>query len=322
MELYQLRQFAAVAKYENMTRAAESLNVAQPAVSKTIRNLESELGAELFERTGKGLRRTEQGDILLRYARTILEAERDARGEIEESLHRTGGLCICALSCAERISEILAGFSAEYGNLDLRISSTPEGSDLLLDSAVSRDEVPAGAVLLYDEEMCVAVPEGHRYADRESVSLTELADDPFIALSNSQSFRQISEHIFRSAGVEMHAAIECDSAALADSPAVVRHGCCTGRVRRVAAGLRGRRRAPAAHQGRTVPPVYLCADAWTVPHAEHSRVYCVFGAVFCADGVNPRQVMRRVPREELFHRVQTDAGFRASTEPYRTPPDR
>ena len=214
MELYQLRQFAAVAKYENMTRAAESLNVAQPAVSKTIRNLESELGAELFERTGKGLRRTEQGDILLRYARTILEAERDARGEIEESLHRTGGLCICALSCAERISEILAGFSAEYGNLDLRISSTPEGSDLLLDSAVSRDEVPAGAVLLYDEEMCVAVPEGHRYADRESVSLTELADDPFIALSNSQSFRQISEHIFRSAGVEMHAAIECDSAAL------------------------------------------------------------------------------------------------------------
>ena len=214
MELYQLRQFAAVAKYENMTRAAESLNVAQPAVSKTIRNLESELGAELFERTGKGLRRTEQGDILLRYARTILEAERDARGEIEESLHRTGGLCICALSCAERISEILAGFSAEYGNLDLRISSTPEGSDLLLDSAVSRDEVPAGAVLLYDEEMCVAVPEGQRYADRESVSLTELADDPFIALSNSQSFRQISEHIFRSAGMEMHAAIECDSAAL------------------------------------------------------------------------------------------------------------
>ena len=320
MELYQLRQFAAVAKYENMTRAAESLNVAQPAVSKTIRNLESELGAELFERTGKGLRRTEQGDILLRHARTILEAERDARGEIEESLHRTGGLCICALSCAERISEILAGFSAEYGNLDLRISSTPEGSDLLLDSAVSRDEVPAGAVLLYDEEMCVAVPEGHRYADRESVSLTELADDPFIALSNSQSFRQISEHIFRSAGMARRYRVR--QRGLADPTAVVRHGCCTGRVRRVAAGLRGRRRTPAAHQGRTVPPVYLCADARTVPHAEHSRVYCVFGAVFCADGVNPRQVMRHVPREELFHRVQTDAGFRASTEPYRTPPDR
>ena len=88
MELYQLRQFAAVAKYENMTRAAESLNVAQPAVSKTIRNLESELGAELFERTGKGLRRTEQGDILLRYARTILEARRTRRNRGEPAPDR------------------------------------------------------------------------------------------------------------------------------------------------------------------------------------------------------------------------------------------
>ena len=47
MEIYQLRQFAAVAKTENMTRAAQSLSMAQPAVSKTIRNLESELGVEL-----------------------------------------------------------------------------------------------------------------------------------------------------------------------------------------------------------------------------------------------------------------------------------
>ena len=199
VEIYQLRQFAAVAKTENMTRAAQSLSMAQPAVSKTIRNLESELGAELFERTGKGLRRTEQGDILLRYARAILNAELDARREIEESLHRAGGLCICALSCVERLSDILAGFAAEYGNADFRIGSTPEGSDLLLDSAVSRDEVPAGAEVLFDEEICIAVPDGHRFADCGAVSLTELADDPFIALSGSESFQQVSEHIFRSA---------------------------------------------------------------------------------------------------------------------------
>ena len=192
MEIYQLRQFAAVAKTENMTRAAQSLSMAQPAVSKTIRNLESELGAELFERTGKGLRRTEQGDILLRYARAILNAELDARREIEESLHRAGGLCICALSCVERLSDILAGFAAEYGNADFRIGSTPEGSALLLDSAVSRDEVPAGAEVLFDEEICIAVPDGHRFADCGAVSLTELADDPFIALSGSESFQQES----------------------------------------------------------------------------------------------------------------------------------
>ena len=214
MELYQLRQFAAVAKLENMTRAARSLNVAQPAVSKTIRNLESELGAALFERTCKGLRRTPQGDILLRYAESILRAEQDARHEIEESLHHTGSLCICALSCSERMDEILSGFAAAHGPADLRIGSTPEGSDLLLDSAVSRDEVPEGAEVLCEEEICLAVPAGHRLAAREAVSLTELAGDPFIALSNSQSFQQVSDYIFQSAGIAAHAAIECDSAAL------------------------------------------------------------------------------------------------------------
>ena len=214
MEIYQLRQFAAVAKLENMTRAARRLNMAQPAVSKTIRNLESELGAALFERTGKGLRRTPQGDILLRYAEQILRAEQDARHEIEESMHHAGSLCICALSCSERLGEMLAGFTAAHGPADLRIGSVPEGSDLLLDSAVSRDEVPQGAEVLCEEEICLAVPAGHRLAERDTVSLTELAGDPFIALSNSQSFQQVSEYIFRSAGIAAHAAIACDSAAL------------------------------------------------------------------------------------------------------------
>ena len=118
------------------------------------------------------------------------------------------------LSFAVRHYGCIAGFAAEYGNADFRIGSTPEGSDLLLDSAVSRDEVPAGAEVLFDEEICIAVPDGHRFADCGAVSLTELADDPFIALSGSESFQQVSEHIFRSAGIAMYAAIECDSLAL------------------------------------------------------------------------------------------------------------
>lgn len=109
---------------------------------------------------------------------------------------------------------MLAGFTAMHGPADLRIGSTPEGSDLLLDSSVSRGEVPAEAEVLCEEEICLAVPAGHRLANRDAVSLTELADDPFIALSNSRSFQQVSEYIFRSAGIAAHAAIECDSAAL------------------------------------------------------------------------------------------------------------
>ena len=74
--------------------------------------------------------------------------------------------------------------------------------------------MPEGAEVLCEEEICLAVPAGHRLAAREAVSLTELAGDPFIALSNSQSFQQVSDYIFQSAGIAAHAAIECDSAAL------------------------------------------------------------------------------------------------------------
>ena len=69
-------------------------------------------------------------------------------------------------------------------------------------------------------------------------------------------------------------------------------------------------------RGRTVPPLYLCADARTVPHVEHPRIYSVFERYFRADGVTRDRSRGVYPREELFHRVQTDAGFRASTGTY------
>lgn len=214
MELYQLKQFAAAAEQENMTRAAELLNIAQPAISRTIHHLERELGALLFERTGKGLRRTEQGDILLRYAKQILQAEEDARREIAESAQQAGSLRICALSLSEQIGEILSGFTQVCGDIRLRVTTTPERSDLLLDSAVSREDIPADAELLGSEEICLAVPSSHRLAGQDSVALSELTEDSFITLRNSHSFRQVSEHIFRSVGLNPRIAIECDSAAL------------------------------------------------------------------------------------------------------------
>ena len=197
-----------------MTRAAELLNIAQPAISKTIHHLESELGVMLFERTGKGLRRTEQGDILLRYAKQILQAEEDARREIAESAQQAGSLRICALSLSEQIGEILSGFAQICGDIRFRVTTTPAQSDLLLDSAVSREEIPEDAELLGSEEICLAVPVSHRLAEQDSVALSDLAEDSFIVLRNSHSFRQVSEHIFRTAGLSPRIAIECDSAAL------------------------------------------------------------------------------------------------------------
>lgn len=79
MEIFQLIQFQAVAELEHMTRAAERLNLAQPALSRTIQNLENELEAPLFDRSGRRMRLNENGRILLRYSRQILSSIQDAK---------------------------------------------------------------------------------------------------------------------------------------------------------------------------------------------------------------------------------------------------
>src|ERR1700746_2063256 len=75
VELRHLRYFVAVAETENVLRAAtQKLHVSQPAVSRQIRDLEDELGAQLFERTGKSVRLTDAGFLFLKEARAVLES--------------------------------------------------------------------------------------------------------------------------------------------------------------------------------------------------------------------------------------------------------
>lgn len=94
MELFQLRSFQAVAQAGNLTRAAESLHLSQSALSVQVRNLENELGVELFTRQAKGMRLTSAGEALLPHAEEILEkssemglAARHLRGEVGGSLN-------------------------------------------------------------------------------------------------------------------------------------------------------------------------------------------------------------------------------------------
>src|SRR5438552_6572272 len=73
VELRHLRYFVAVAEAENVLRAAtQKLHVSQPAVSRQIRDLEDELGVQLFERTGKAVNLTDAGRVFLREARAVV----------------------------------------------------------------------------------------------------------------------------------------------------------------------------------------------------------------------------------------------------------
>lgn len=85
MSLSQIRYFVAVAEEGNVNRAANQLRVAQPAVSRQIRALEDELGAQLFVRTPRGMQLSDSGRVFLEHARAIVDSVERASRALQKS---------------------------------------------------------------------------------------------------------------------------------------------------------------------------------------------------------------------------------------------
>lgn len=191
LEIRQLRYVLAVADQENFSRAAERLGIAQPALSQQILKVERELGFDLFLRHPRGASVTEAGEAFLADARAAVaafdeavdRAGRRARGE-------TGRLTVgfTAAAALELTPLILSAFSERYPKVDVRLreSTFADSSGGLASgsSDVAFVRLPLPAELWYEvlgeEPRVVALPETHRLARRESVTVGEILDEPLV----------------------------------------------------------------------------------------------------------------------------------------------
>ncbi|MEU4329058.1 LysR family transcriptional regulator [Nonomuraea dietziae] len=189
-----LRLFHEVAREGSFTGAAELLGYTQSAVSRRIAALERQAGGALFVRLARGVRLTPAGAALRRHAEAVL----DRLGKAEEELaaiHRGGGgtLRIGAFATANvwLVPQALKMFTARWPEVELRLVEGLSGRLLdrleagALDVAVVSD-YPAGlpaeaeTVPLLEERLLVALPLGHRLADREVIDLRDLAEETWI----------------------------------------------------------------------------------------------------------------------------------------------
>lgn len=199
MELRHLRYFVAVAEELHFTRAALRLGIGQPPLSQQIQQLEAEVGTPLFRRLPRGTELTDAGRSFLEEAREILSradkaierAQRAAQGEL-------GRIRVGMINSAPfhpLIPRILREYRERYPQVALTLTeqSTPELAGRIreeqLDVAFIRPLLAQEPKLvtepLFDEEMLVALPQGHPRARSRSIPLAALSLEPFVLFPRS-----------------------------------------------------------------------------------------------------------------------------------------
>ncbi|MGW0999012.1 LysR family transcriptional regulator [Streptomyces sp. NPDC002520] len=225
MDLNSLRQFLVVARLEHLSRAADELRVAQPSLSRTIARLESELGAPLFDRGGR-LRLNEAGKLFRGHVERSLgelEAGRRAVAEATGEGVRTVRL---ASETFLTLTGPLAAFKRAHPCVEVELHWSPaedmarrlraQDVDLCVASQPIDTEGLERAQLL-DEPVGVGVPLDHPLAGVTSVSIEELAEQPFITARKGHWQRRLLERLFTARGLTPKIVCEGDEpSAIAD----------------------------------------------------------------------------------------------------------
>jgi len=219
MELYPLQVFLMVAAEKSFSRAAERLLRTQPAVSLAVQRLEAELGEKLIDRSAKELLLTDAGRIVLEYARRFESLRQELENSLAELRDNSSGRLV--IGANESSTLYLLGHIGNYrrlypkvkvqirrslsskiptelidGNLELGVISYDPGDDRLV------------STIIYADSLVFVVSPQHRFADRESVSITELDMETFIAHNVVSPYREVVLREFQRHKVPLNMEVE------------------------------------------------------------------------------------------------------------------
>ena len=210
MDTSHLHYFRTVARIQHMTKAADELQIAQPALSKIIARLEEDLGVPLFDRQGRNIRLNTFGNAFLQRVELALNALKDGRKEIEELSGLHSGSVHLAVTSVELLSRPLADFLSQYPKTDFRITqvSMMELEPLLLSgevdiclTALPTQHVGVCSSHVLEEEVYLAVSPNHRFTDRQSISVAEAATEAFIGYNEGHYYQPLNDIFFGEAGI-------------------------------------------------------------------------------------------------------------------------
>lgn len=213
MDLRQLSYFVAVAEEGQVTRAAARVSVAQPAVSAQIRHLERELGETLFRRDPRGVSLTAAGEALLPHARAALAAAERGRATIMSLRGMLYGRLRIGVSrpVDSRLSKTLGDFHRAHPAIEIAL--TEQHNEPLLE-ALTNGDVDAALIGIHDqplppqirirmigtEPLVLATFRGHPLANRKSITVAQLREEPIITLTRGSGLRAVLDKACANAG--------------------------------------------------------------------------------------------------------------------------
>lgn len=224
MELRHLRYFEVVGKTLNFTRAAELLHIAQPPLSRQIREMEEELGTELIDRSSRPIALTKAGTFFLEQCAQILsrldEAKEGTR-RIGQGRKRWFGIGFVPSVLYGFLPELIREYRSASNDTEVVFSelTTIQQAEAL---KAGRIDVGFGRLLLEDPEiscdvfeeeaLVAALPVGHPLARKQRISLEQMAGEPFIIYPAKPrpSYADHVLNIFRSHGLKLNVAVEAN----------------------------------------------------------------------------------------------------------------
>jgi len=193
MNLKQLNQFVVLAETLNFHSAALKLNMAQPALSVSIRHLEEDIGQRLFQRSTKGVQLTEVGKSVLEHARrTLFHADqfRDAARLVAGGQIGSLRVNFVASSTLRLLPKAIIHFRSGHPQVSLRLLEASTDSimiglrDGVIDVGLVRSPTPTYptvmTTLIERNHYVAALPKNHLMASKEQLHLSDLRDEPFI----------------------------------------------------------------------------------------------------------------------------------------------
>jgi len=216
MDISGLQAFISVAEHASFSAAADDLYLTQPAVSKRIAALESELNNRLFDRIGRQIQLTEAGRALLPRAQTIISEVQDSQRAIRNLSQEVGGQLSIGTSHhigLHRLPPVLRHYNQSYPQVELNMQ--------FLDSekackAVLHGELELGIVTLppentdpltlvplWNDPLHIVACSEHPLAQQQSVQLSDLAEHPAILPARGTFTREVIEKMLEPSNIQL-----------------------------------------------------------------------------------------------------------------------